>query len=874
MAIQLFQPQYRSIQSPVDLDTLAKTYNTLEQGHQQAVTNSALYATKLAELDLNEAEDEWRQQQINQIRQTLNDNMVYGNAAAAVDDLTRTYGDITSNAGMIGRLRAQQDYKTYLANLNKRTDISEADKEYFREVNQYYYEDKIDNKGNIIGGTKWKPIDQEVAAPNMPAMMMQALQIAAKDAGGSTTIYYKDKNGNFTPNASASVDNLPYMSRSGKYERLSQDKIKAALDSIISNTPGAMEGLQQDFKIANWRHDKNQSNSGELIIDETTDDKGLKLNFDQYMEKRLKGFYHSASYNHYYNTDTPLAGMSLEAAKARQALVKSSNDVKGVKTAEDFIKLATNTTPGNYYIEKTSAISTTVGQSKAATERLKGYADKLGIKFDLNDIDGSYQRIVNEYNGVPPKEIYNTYKQYQTAVNRYEQLIPEGASDDFKDKLKFVTALEQKVDLSTLTNNKYAQQYVNELNKFWGKDDKRIFYVKDNIDDIIKTIDYESLGLELKTDSNGRKYFEIGKEDAPNLYQIAINFKPHVTDIKSFSSTGWRAHAPIAGGTVVGFANAVTNWMAGNAEILPKTPYQIFAQIESLYKESAKSVDLLIGEPTSIPTEIVSDMDVIQTMAQQYVDDGKFSDYKSARDYAADELEASLHNAWGPRIEMAIGINNIPATYNVTSEQRFAAQQILRRARAKSKDLTSVGYDKNTLKTVINLTLTPELLKDADIQKYAKILDMKDGYNLTIMADNLFNNSAKNDLLHTQEWANSVDFTTAVNSGVHTFNLEDGNVINTDGTNFIISSDGISTPITFEKAKKAVGANVKFNDLKYQYHSLKASGQTITPEMEQTIDTYIKLLVMEYNPDIDIDSPTFAAKVNDLKYNLVNSKLY
>jgi hypothetical protein len=222
---------------------------------------------------------------------------------------------------------------------------------------------------------------------------------------------------------------------------------------------------------------------------------------------------------------------------------------------------------------------------------------------------------------------------------------------------------------------------------------------------------------------------------------------------------------------------------------------------------------------------------------------------------------------------MAIGFGANPATYDVTSEQRFAAQQIARRARAKSKDLTSVGYDKNTLKTVINIALTPELLDDEDIQKYAKVLGMKEGHNLTIIADNMFNSSAKNDLLKSPDWANSIDFTTAVNSGVHTFNLEDGNTIYTDGTNFLINSDGINKEMTFEQAKQAVGANAKFNDLKYQYHSIINSGQVLTPEMSKTIDAYLAALVTEYNPNIDVNSPTFAAKVTDLKYRLLNSTL-
>ena len=859
MALDLFKPTHRTIQNPINLDVLANTYNTLEKGHQQAVATTAAYAAKLAELDLNEAEDAWRQQEIAKVRQALNDNMVYGNAAAALDDVVSTFGNITSNAGMIGRLRAQQDYKAYIDNLNKRTDISEVDKEYFRETNKYYYQDKTDNNGNVIGGTKWNPIDREVAAPNMPKMMESALKIAAKDAGGGNTIYYMAANGQLTTNPNASVDGLPYISKAGKYERLTQDKIKAAMDTVIANTPGALEGLRQDYKIANWRHDKNQSTNNDLVIDETTDDKGLKLSFDQYLQKRLQGFYHSASYSHYYGTDTPLAGMSVQAAKARQTAKGDGIDIGG------YIKAATNTTPGNYYIEKTSAISATVGQSKAATEKLKGYANSLGVQFDLNDITGSYQKIVAKYNGVPPKEVYDTYKTYQTATARYEQLIPAGASDDFKAKLKFTTALEQKVDLSTLGDNKYAKAYIDELNKFWGNQDKRAFYVKGNIDDIIKNIDYKSLGLEIKADSEGNRYFEIGKEDAPNLYLIAVTFKPYVDD-KVFNS-------PTTLGGISSIANATVRWALGNTGVVPRTIYQIFNQVDNLYKESAKTVDALMGEPANIPTETVSSMDVIQDMAERLVNTGKFSDYKAARDYAADELEASLHNAWGPRVNMAIGYGANPATYDVTSEQRFAAQQIARRARAKSKDLTSVGYDKNTLKTVINIALTPELKEDADIQKYLKDLGATDDNSITIIADNMFNNQAKNDVLSSPSWANSVDFTTAVNSGVHTFNLEDGNAIYTDGTNFEIESDGIRRSIDFNQAKIAVGANQKFNDLKYQYHSLIASGQSLTPEMIQAIDIYIKGVVAEYNPGIDVNSPSFAAKVNDLKYELFNSTL-
>ena len=206
--MRTFQYINRDIVNPIDLNTLSKTYSTLEQGHQQAVKAASDLQIEMAKLPLNEAEDAWRQQRINEIQQTIADNTTFGNAYGALDDIIAKAGDLSSDAGMIGRLRAQQDYKTYLDNLNKRTDLPEADKEYFREKNQYYYTDKYDDKGNVIGGSKWIPIEQEVSHVPMDKIFTQALAWAAKETGGGQQVTFLDKNGNPTtdPNKSATCD--------------------------------------------------------------------------------------------------------------------------------------------------------------------------------------------------------------------------------------------------------------------------------------------------------------------------------------------------------------------------------------------------------------------------------------------------------------------------------------------------------------------------------------------------------------------------------------------------------------------------------------------------------------------------------------------
>ena len=117
--MKTFNPINRPIQPSYTLDVLAKSYNTLEQGHKEAVKAASDLEVAMANLDLNEAESEWRQSKINEIRQTIDENTVYGNAYTALDDIIKKAGNIASDQGMIGRLKAQQDYKTFRDQLER-----------------------------------------------------------------------------------------------------------------------------------------------------------------------------------------------------------------------------------------------------------------------------------------------------------------------------------------------------------------------------------------------------------------------------------------------------------------------------------------------------------------------------------------------------------------------------------------------------------------------------------------------------------------------------------------------------------------------------------------------------------------------------------
>lgn len=798
--MRTFQYINRDIVNPIDLNTLSKTYSTLEQGHQQAIKAASDLQIEMAKLPLNEAEDAWRQQRINDIQQIIADNTTFGNAYGALDDIIAKKGDLRSDAGMIGRLRAQQDYKTYLDNLNKRTDLPEADKEYFREKNQYYYADKYDDKGNVIGGSKWTPIEQEVASPDMVKMMDQAIRIAAKDAGGSNTVYYKDASDNYTTNSNLSVDGLPYVNKSGRYEKLTKEKLMLAMDSVIANTPGAIEGLEQDYKVANWRHNKNNVGG----IDETTDEKGLKLNFNQYLEKRLTGFYQSASYNHYYSEVKPLEGMSVKAGNARQAAssVGYGDVARGIANAR-------NTTPGDYTIRKTSALSGVVAQRLAATEMLKGVMDNAGIEFDINDIDGSYDRLKDYYkkNGeIVPKNIYDTYNAYKEGVDAYNQLL-SNADGDVRDMAIFTSALENGVDLSMLKDsdgnlNPYAKQFVELHNEAFGDKDEIPIYLKGNFDETIQQIpDYKEYGLRIKTDSNGKKYLSFNKENVGNSYIIA-NL---IDDISIRKPKTIRVIEP-------GFTNI--NTFEGTSDY--------FSKVKKLYDKTSKAVDKVINlNDEAIPAELVSEYDVVETIVTDGYNNGKWSDINAARKDIREHLSSSLDNVVGQRIDIAVGKDGHPLEYGFDSSQRFSIMEAIKRIRTADPASVNISYDKNTLDTFIKVRLTDDIKNDDAINSYLRDANLNNVNTFTIRTPNLFNDPAKNDLMSSAQFRHQKQFTDLVNAGVYSFRLPDGSALITDGVgNYGIQQGNSISGITRQDAIDAYSASKFFDDARYTYDAV------------------------------------------------------
>lgn len=379
--MRTFQYINRDIVNPIDLNTLSKTYSTLEQGHQQAVKAASDLQTAMAQLELNEAEDAWRQQRINEIQQTIADNTTFGNAYGALDDIIAKAGDLSSDAGMIGRLRAQQDYKAYQQKIDA-MNIPEHYKDYYKRANPYYYQDKYDDKGNVIGGSKWNENSSPVATQDYNKLMQLAIQYTSPHKSNSVVTRYLNADNSITtapkdPNATPVL----YDTTTYNIQELTKEDLRYGLEAALKAAPEYIDSLKQDYKIA-----LDDYKNGIPGLYNVSSRKGGHMTFDEFKDSIFEPMYKSKSYKY----------VDIVSQKQNTNLVKDFNNSFG--GGNDFSKynsekLSPYGVPGeNVYYENRS-IQVSLSNLKDGNKKIKSIYHNIASNTDINNIDDIINKI-------------------------------------------------------------------------------------------------------------------------------------------------------------------------------------------------------------------------------------------------------------------------------------------------------------------------------------------------------------------------------------------------------------------------------------------------------------------------------------------------
>ena len=527
--MKTFEYTTREYTPSIDLNTLGQTFSTLEQGHKEAVKAASDLEVTMANLDLNEAESEYRQQKINEIRQTVADNTIYGNSYAALDDIIMQAGDLASDQGMIGRLQAQKDYKAFRERVENDKTLPQDYKDYYLENNPYHYEDIYDKNGNIIGGTKWTPNSSPTAIVPLSQLVVQGISIAAKESGGGNMTRWLDVNGNITTDPSKAFDGEVYNSTTNQWERLSREKIWQGINAMIESTPGAKESIKQDYDVTRWRHDKVvQSNGGARVIDDVTDKNGIPLNEKDYLLKRIDPAIQAASFYNSHSSTTYGDGLA-----TYKAAVKATQDTDS-NTLADRYRIDSSNTPvtmdydyaGKLQAQQQNSYNSLVDMYKSVTGKNLGSSMQDATSED-------WQKLINSLSGIISPDVIVDMRTQLRRLNEaranYANIEKQVNNPNYKKDLSFVTRMNNGGTFNPANTNDEKALDIIENGIF--KDDAQTLMITTTNDNVYNniinilngdTVDgYKNLGIKVGVHSNGNKYITLDKDHYQNLMVLS-----------------------------------------------------------------------------------------------------------------------------------------------------------------------------------------------------------------------------------------------------------------------------------------------------------------------------------------------------------------
>ncbi len=151
---------------PVDIETLKYIPRQQVQGNSLAVIDNAVGKLTarhdaaierqsaineyFGKLKLNNAEDQWKFNKMQEVNNAINQEAEFGNYAGALTSAVKKAGELAASPELQGRMRAQEDYERFKEEVDNNRQLDGRTKQWTKELNPYSYEDKYDEKGNNI----------------------------------------------------------------------------------------------------------------------------------------------------------------------------------------------------------------------------------------------------------------------------------------------------------------------------------------------------------------------------------------------------------------------------------------------------------------------------------------------------------------------------------------------------------------------------------------------------------------------------------------------------------------------------------------------------------------------------------------------------
>lgn len=533
-------------QFALPMEYIANGVKTLQKAHYDAIEQQSQINTALSNLELNEAENGWLDKYKEDINSAIDGSAQDGHYATALTRAKQLAGKVASDPALIGRMRYQNDYKKFQEQVKGSNDYDQDTKEYALEQNKYGYADQTDANGKVVGGNTFSAAFTPTKTIPIQAAMKEALAIVAKDAGGSEQLFFGSESGNgFTQNYEGS-NGIAYIKKGVAFERVTKEKLQAALQSVIANTPGMQASIDQEYKVGTWKTLKEDAANGDApVVNDLTDKAGRILSQDEWFQKRLDPFYKSATYNNVIYKTSAEAGLS--ATIARKSMSGDSAGNPQLYTEPLSVKGGPITIPG----ESASSIIDRRTNSAAIINGLsQRYKINLPAETSLKDKFDAVKNAINGSNaseGVKARDLEILRNNYienlmtSKVVGEYMKDAPTNT----KYAIDVQSAIASGTDLSELRGNPYADKLIKSFNDVYGalagqgsvaKDAGILFKSADGYKAVLKelgisnTEDAKKMGYII---DNQNRRIAASKENAMNLYKIATAFDKAAKDTRA-----------------------------------------------------------------------------------------------------------------------------------------------------------------------------------------------------------------------------------------------------------------------------------------------------------------------------------------------------
>lgn len=551
---------------PRDYTLAGTVINTLNERHNTVLQQRSAIAADIAKnYELDPSEDKFKYDFTNEMLGRIDANVDAnsGYAGNALSETIRVAGDYASDPRLLGRLRANNEYKAFQDNLEQQkasgaitaltynrlkaenpysyTDIYEGEDEQSARQNRQLEAQGIatEHGAKVIGGTKWEPNTTPVKHYAASDILDEAITkfISPIKTNGQSFVFI-DENGKETTDRSKSYDGTAYIKTSSGRQAVTEQMINDAVSALVEANPEYSASLHQDYLDELFdlgKHPENYNNNSDLL-----NETGVPRSEKDYISHIFGALGKHKAYD-YRTSDTSFGDAKKNWIAAHEALNSGSGAGDGLsEVTKQMIGLSSNNASFQVDLSdlpaKTKAV---MDYSLDNMRNLVSQALKAGGFQEVSDelLNANIDNILSYGEGAFDSSIPREYRsqildfldEYNDQKALYDSMISEGGKD--ADAIKFIS--EVNSGASSYSDGDWSKKISNVLSANKISEDSTITFTFDDNDKGAYKIMSDALmkanGVQKGT-RDGKRYIWFKANDA-NTIMLASRAYKQAADI-------------------------------------------------------------------------------------------------------------------------------------------------------------------------------------------------------------------------------------------------------------------------------------------------------------------------------------------------------